>query len=176
MARCIVPVLLVLTATASFVSLHPRTRPILAHLAARLRAGDPDERYRLAERYFQAADFEKAEIECEQALRRNPTHHPTHALLLELRFIKGRPGPYPTWIPDYRGFNDPVQIALADVEAALGRGDQLLETGDPEGATREFRRILEYAKWLPIGVEVETRRKQAREGLARIADLRSGGD
>src|SRR5438876_10244700 len=39
-----------------------------------------DEHYRLAERYFQAGDFEKSALECEKAIQINGNHAPARAL------------------------------------------------------------------------------------------------
>src|ERR1051325_1370618 len=44
------------------------------------KASQADEHYRLAERYFQAGDFEKAEIECQKALQLSANHAPSRAL------------------------------------------------------------------------------------------------
>jgi tetratricopeptide (TPR) repeat protein len=49
-----------------------------------------DEHYRLAERYYQAGDFEKATLECEKALQLNSSHAPSKALFHEIQFIIGR--------------------------------------------------------------------------------------
>src|SRR5437667_6980616 len=50
----------------------------------------PERLYQQAERQFTAGDFEKAELSCEKALKREPHHAPARALLMEVRFMLGR--------------------------------------------------------------------------------------
>ena len=46
-----------------------------------------DEHYRLAERYFQAVDYEHASEQCQKAIETHPEHLPARALLQEIQFI-----------------------------------------------------------------------------------------
>src|SRR5258706_9001377 len=54
------------------------------------KASQADEHYRLAERYYQAADFEKAVLECQKALQLSQNHAPARALFTEVQFILGQ--------------------------------------------------------------------------------------
>src|SRR5579862_8680868 len=54
------------------------------------KASQADEHYRLAERYYTAGDFEKAEIECQKALELSSNHAPARALYTEVQFILGK--------------------------------------------------------------------------------------
>jgi tetratricopeptide (TPR) repeat protein len=57
---------------------------------------------------------------------------------------------------------------MVEIDNAMERGKRLRASGDREAAEREFRKILEYAKWMPTGVELETRRRQAEEMLGHV--------
>ncbi len=139
------------------------------------KASQADEHYRLAERYFQSGDFEKAELECEKALKLNPNHAPANSLCLEVRFILGRGGATPQSAEYDRYMKEALvrhQQVLLEVDQAHARGTRAYNRGDYEAAEREFRTILEYAKWMPTGVELETRRKQALDMLDRTKEAR----
>lgn len=129
-----------------------------------------DEHYRLAERYYQAGDFEKATIECEKALQLSPNHAPSRALFMEVQFILGQgkvtpeAGIYDKYMKEALVRH---QQTMVEIETAQSRGTRSFNLGDYEAAEREFRKILEYAKWLPTGVELESRRKAALDMLDR---------
>jgi len=177
MIRWIAPLLLVLAAASAFFALHPKARPALARL---LQRGDPDEQYRLAERYYQAWDLEKAEELCVRALRRSPDHVPSRALLRETRFALGRPEVRATLSPPGNTLRVPFPSGALDglheMEAAHRRGHAALQRGDGVEAEREFRRVLELARRLPTGIEVETYRRTAEERLERLAAGDRRGD
>src|SRR6185436_14442617 len=54
------------------------------------KASQADEHYRLAERYYQAGDFEKSVLECQKAIQLNANHAPAKALFTEVQFILGQ--------------------------------------------------------------------------------------
>ena len=134
-----------------------------------------DEHYRLAERYYQAGDFEKAELECEKALKLNPSHPGANALFLEVQFLLGRGKATPV-SQEMAKYREQAlvrhQQVLLEVDQAHARGVRAYNRGDYDAAEREFRTILEYAKWMPTGVELETRRKQALDMLERTKEAR----
>ncbi len=129
-----------------------------------------DEHYRQAERYLQAGDFEKAEHASGEALRLDPGHAGANALFLENQFILGRGKATPP-SEDMALYRQHAlvrhQQVLLEVDQAQARGMRAYERGDLAGADREFRTILEYAKWMPAGAELETRRKDALDMLNR---------
>ncbi len=125
------------------------------------KASQADEHYRLAERHFQAGDFEKTELECEKALKINPSHAPANALFIEVQFILGRGRAMPA-SDEYDKYMKQAVVrheqTILEIDNAYARGISAYNLGEYGEAEREFRRILEYAKWMPTGVEVETRR------------------
>lgn len=137
------------------------------------RKNQADEHYRLAERCFQAADFEKALLECEKALKLNPGHAPASALHLELQFILGRGKVSPSH-EEYKRVLDAAivrhQSTLVELDNAVERGRRAYNLGDYEQAEREFQKIQEYGKWMPDGIELQTRLKQASEMLERTRE------
>lgn len=142
----------------------------------RIQGESPDACYLRAERYFQREDYEKSEWACRRALRLNPNHAPARALLMELEFMLGR-GRLAS-IVDYSRYMSgcgPIKHdqTLVEIDNALAKAVRLLEAVDFEGAGKEYRKVIEYAKWLPVGLELDRRRKVALEGLDRIATLRS---
>ena len=131
-------------------------------------AGVADEHYRLAEGRFQAGDYEGAEAECGKALAIDPRHAAAGALRLEVRFLLGR------------GQTEEARKAsvarrsqtLAEMDDAQARGVALTQAGDLDGAEREFRKILEYAKWMPRDAEFQSRREAAILHLERVQAAR----
>ena len=123
-----------------------------------------DEHYKLAERYYQAGDFEKAEMECEKALRLNPDHAAAHALFLEIQFVLRRSPTTPRG-DEYDKFIKQALVQhsqiLAEIDEAYARGVRAYNLGNYKDAEKQFRQILEYVKWMPSGVDLETRRRQA---------------
>ena len=138
-------------------------------------SGTADEHYRLAERYFQAGDFEKAALESNKAIQLNGNHAPARALKMEMEFNLGRgrvtssSGEYDNYLREALVRH---QQTLVEIDSALAGGQRQYNAGDYGSAEREFRKIVEYAKWMPTGVELETRRKQALEMLGRTRDAR----
>ena len=134
-----------------------------------------DEHYRLAERYFQAGDFEKAALECDKAIQINGNHAPARALKMEVEFNLGR-GRVTTTSKEYDDYLREAlvrhQQTLVEIDNAMATGQRQYNAGDYDKAEREFRKILEYAKWMPTGIELETRRKQALDMLDRTKEAR----
>lgn len=134
-----------------------------------------DEHYRLAERSFQAGDFSRCEVECEKALKLAPGHAPANALWLEVQFILGRG----RQTPQTEEYDKYMKLAVVrheqtilEISNAFNRGTSSYNMGDYDAAEREFRKILEYAKWMPTGVELESRRRQALDMLERTKESR----
>ena len=123
-----------------------------------------DEHYKLAERYYQAGDFEKAEMECEKALRLNTDHAAAHALFLEIQFILRRSPTTPRG-DEYDKYVKQALVqhsqVLAEIDQAYARGVRAYNLANYKEAEDQFRQILEYVKWMPSGAELETRRRQA---------------
>jgi len=129
-----------------------------------------DEHYKLAERYYSSGDFDKAEAECQKALSLNSNHGAAQALLVQVQFALGKG----KVTPQSQEFEDIIRIAsvrqqqtLMEIRDAMENGVRSYNMGNYDDAERHFRRILEYAKWLPTGVELETQRRQAAELLDR---------
>jgi Flp pilus assembly secretin CpaC/tetratricopeptide (TPR) repeat protein len=127
-----------------------------------------DEHYRLAERYYQAGDFEKSTLECQKALQLTPNHAPARALYTEVQFILGQGKATPA-TAEYDKFMSEAlvrhQQLLIEIDNAFERGKRDYNLGEYEQAEREFRRILEFSKWMPTGIELESRRKSALDML-----------
>ena len=128
-------------------------------------------KYRFAERTYQAGDFEKAEVACRRALEWDPSHAPARALFMEVQFILGRGRAFAA---PYMGGPQVISHpqSLIEIDQAFARADQALGVGDAEAAGRELRKILEFAKWMPTGVEVAARAKRASEGLKNLSARR----
>lgn len=169
MARCIL-LLLLLAAAGAIIGHHRGWRERIADARITL-FGWPTERlYRQAEREYQAADFERAELTCRKVLARDPNHAPARALLMEVEFLLGKgkaasPLDYSPHVTTSRFIS--AQILL-EIENALVRADRLMHDGDREAAGRELRKILEYAKWLPDGAELQRKTDGARSGIALL--------
>src|SRR5262245_2467220 len=107
---------------------------------ARLRPSTVDDRYRLAERYFQAGDFEKSQRECQRALQMRPGHAPANALLTEVSFILGQGS-----VTLHSTQTDPYmtgcivrhQQLLIEIDNALARAERDRVMGDREAVLRE---------------------------------------
>ncbi len=144
-----------------------------SYAAARLRweiwrlERNPDERYRLAERTYQAGDYGKARLCCMAVLQREPSHAPANALRAEVEFILGMGSTFPQ-VDSNKYFIDSMGVvakAMEEIDVSFARADRALADGDPAVAERDLRKILEYAKWLPTGVEIASRTKRAKERL-----------
>ncbi len=138
-----------------------------------------DEHYRLAERYYTAGDFEKATIECQKALQLSPNHAPARALFTEVQFILGQGKATPV-IEEYDKFMKEAlvrhQQLLIEIDNAYERGKRDYNMGEYDQAEREFRKILEFSKWMPTGVELETRRKSALDMLEHTRESKRQKD
>lgn len=120
--------------------------------------------YARAERLYQAGDFEKALLLCERELRRSPADAPLRALYTELQFLLGGevvPGAYDKHFIRNLGVGDSAR-ALAEIDDAFARAER---TGDE----REWRKILEYAKWMPYDADIRCRADQARACLEDVS-------
>jgi tetratricopeptide (TPR) repeat protein len=129
-----------------------------------------EEHYRLALRYYDSGDFEKAEAECAKALSLNPNYGASHALMLEVQFALGKGKVKPQSLE----FETIIQMATArqqqvifEVRDAMDKGIRDYNLGKYDDAERQFRTIIEYAKWLPSGTGIDVQRKQASEMLEK---------
>ncbi len=132
-----------------------------------------DDHYRLAERYYQAGKFDEATIECEKALRIDPSHAPSKALYHEIQFVMGRAPATPQSFEYDRFMKEAIvrhQQTLIEVDAAFEKAKRAYRRGDYTDAARELLRIQEAAKWLSAGVEMETRRRAAQDLLERTVE------
>jgi tetratricopeptide (TPR) repeat protein len=133
-----------------------------------------DEHYRLAERYYQAGDYEKTTQECQKALSLRPNHAPSKALFMEVQFILGQ-GKVTPESDQYDKYMKEALLrhsqTLLEIDSALKKGQDEYNRGEFDQAGREFRRILEFAKWMPTGIELESRRKTALEMLDRTREV-----
>src|SRR5262245_43149892 len=134
------------------------------------KSAQSEEHYRLALRYYDAGEFEKAEQECQKALSLNPEHGPSHALMIEVQFALGKG----RVTPQSAEFDEIIKTATArqqavifEIREAMENGVRSYNLGNYDDAERHFRTILEYAKWLPTGVELEKQREHAADLLER---------
>jgi type II secretory pathway component GspD/PulD (secretin)/tetratricopeptide (TPR) repeat protein len=139
------------------------------------KSSQADEHYRLAERHYVAGDFEKASQEAEKAVQLNANHAPARALQMEVQFILGRGRATPASEEHDKYVKESLvrhQQVLVEIDQAYERGTRAYNLGEYEQAEREFRKILEFAKWMPTGIDLETRRKGALEMLDRTKESR----
>jgi len=129
-----------------------------------------EEHYGLALRYYDSGDFEKSESECAKALSLNPSHGASHALMLEVQFALGKGKVKPQSLE----FETTIQMATArqqqvifEVREAMDKGIRDYNLGKYDDAERQFRTVIEYAKWLPSGAGIDAQRKQASEMLEK---------
>src|SRR5262245_39832674 len=97
------------------------------------KASQADEHYRLAERYYQAGDFEKAELECEKAIQINPNHAAAQALVTEVRFILGKGGATPASREYDKYMQEAIvrhQQTLVEIDNAHARGTRHYNRGE----------------------------------------------
>ena len=143
------------------------------------KASQADEHYRLAERYYQAGDFEKSVLECQKAIQLNANHAPARALFTEVQFILGQGRATPA-SKEYDDFMREAlvrhQQLLIEIDNAYERGKRDYNLGEYDQAEREFRKILEFSKWMPTGVELETRRKSALDMLEHTKEAKRQKD
>ena len=123
-----------------------------------------------AEFHYERRDVEKARTFAEAARRVDPGHAGAFALLCELDLVAGR-----SEIRTCLGREAGAWTAhgsLIEIDAAHARGTQAFQRGDLTAAETECRKILEYAKWVPMGAELNSRCRQAQELLDRIEKRR----
>jgi Ca-activated chloride channel family protein len=129
-----------------------------------------EEHYRLAERYYQSGDFEKSTLETQKALQASPNHAPSRALYTENQFVLGQGKAIPSTLEYDQFMSESLvrhQQLLIEIDNAFERGKRNYSQGDLGQAEREFRTILECAKWMPTGIELEARRRAALDMLDR---------
>ncbi len=134
------------------------------------KAAQADEHYRLGERYYQSGDFERAQIECQKAIQLKADHASALALATEIEFIIGRgvATAKSQIIQDMlRKTVVQHQQTILEIDDKLSNGVRAYNAGYYQEAEENFRTVLEYAKWLPTGPDLETRRKQAADMLEK---------
>lgn len=132
-----------------------------------------DAHYRLGERYYQAGDFEKAIFECEKAIRIDPGHAPAKALFMEVQFLLGRARATPSSLEYERYMKESIvrhQQTLIELDNALATASRALNQGDYSGAAKELLKVQETSKWMPSGLELQARQKQAHELMRRTVE------
>ncbi|HKS16787.1 MAG TPA: hypothetical protein VJU16_05705, partial [Planctomycetota bacterium] len=97
-------------------------------------------------------------------------HGASHALMLEVQFALGKGRVTPQSLE----FEAIIQMAAAkqqqvifEIRESMDNGIRSYNLGNYDDAERHFRTILEYAKWLPTGVELERQRQHAADLLER---------
>lgn len=121
-----------------------------------------DALFECAELAYGKNDLPKARAFAEAALRCRPRQAGARALLQELDFIEKRPAVELAGLPAGAG-------SLVEIDVTYDRATRAFNEGDWAAAEAGYRRIVEYAKWLPTGVELESRRKLAQDMLDRMA-------
>lgn len=129
-----------------------------------------DEHYRLAEKHFENAQFDQAEVEVERALGLKPDHMGAQALRSNLQIVTGR-APVTPQDSAVRKFMDEqraiVQETLKEIHNAHQRGLRHYNDGQFGDAEDQFKLILQYVRWLPMNVDLEQYRVQAQDMLAK---------
>src|SRR2546428_257433 len=69
--------------------------------------------------------------------------------------------------PERRAAGARQEQVILKIRTGMENGLRSYNLGNYDDAELQFRRILEYAKWLPTGVELETQRRQAADLLER---------
>jgi hypothetical protein len=73
--------------------------------------------------------------------------------------------------PDYSPYMKEAlvrhQQLNVELDNAHERGKRAYNQGDYAGAEREYRKIIEMSKWMPKGIEIDARRREAVEMLGR---------
>ena len=134
-----------------------------------------DDHYILAERHFQAGDFTQCEQECQKALDLNPNYRQAKALWLESQFLQGKGvaihGPEgEVWLK--KSLPIGMMQMLIEIEQAHHRGQRAFNLGEYGTAEREFRKVLEYTKWVPDSARMEARRQTALKMLEQTKEAR----
>ncbi|HEU4338688.1 MAG TPA: VIT domain-containing protein, partial [Planctomycetota bacterium] len=136
------------------------------------RQAQSDEHYRLAIRFYDSGEFEKAENECQKALSLNGNHGAAHALMLEVQFALGKGRVTPQSLE----FEQIIQMSHArqqqvifEIREAMDNGNRAFNQGNLGDAERHFRTIIEYSKWLPKSDALEAQRRQAAEMLGKFS-------
>ena len=127
-----------------------------------------EDHFRLAERYNQARDYEKAEVACRNSLRLNPAHARARELLETVQIVKALQ--VSSLDLHRRGKCNLMEMfeSLARVEMNnfLSAADRFATEGEVDKAEMEYRKVLEYAKWMPTSVEIDEKIERAHLGLA----------
>ena len=139
-----------------------------------------DEHYQLAERYFQAARFEQADLEVNQSLKLDPNHLGARALWEDVQVALGKG----VVTPQHKQIQQALDLerarrqqTLIEMGDAYNRGLRAFNEADYGAAEAEFRTIIEYIKWLPYDLALEEYRTMALKmldqtrGAARVAEI-----
>jgi hypothetical protein len=202
MARWIIPFALVLASAASFVAVHPRARSeslrLLSRNGSALFGPTADELHWRALVHAARGEQAAAEALCREALQAMPAHAPSRTLLAQMRYQEERLNAILVtcgWSPPWRPNRSPAALlvelslgggrdasagrqaahlcyGLPEIAAVYERGVRLWEAGSPDAAETEFRRILEFAKWLPEGVELDEACARAEEMIVLLRAAR----
>lgn len=123
-----------------------------------------DVHYGRAEELYRVGDFERAAGECDRALQLAPDHGAARELRWEIQWMLSQDlAPMaPHKAPGAR-----CGRAILEIDELLRRGHRAYPD-DPERSAREFRRVLEYAKWLPDSPELRARTARARNSLVYV--------
>jgi Ca-activated chloride channel family protein len=134
-------------------------------VAEQQKASQADEHYRLAERFYTAGDFEKAEIESQKAIQLSSDHAPARALNTEIQFMLGKGKATPS-SGEYDRFMKQGLVGQPNLQEEIDRtlvaGERLKAAGDLAGAERELRKVRELSKWMPSAPGWESRAQKAQ--------------
>jgi hypothetical protein len=165
---------IVLAATLGVAIIPPTSRRRLGAALTQARwkflGIDPDAHYRRAERYYEAGNFEGSRRACGEALRLRPDHAPARALFTEVEFILGQGettllgAAFERFMHVQRASEDP----LLDMDQSLIKAEQFVWAGELGRAAQEYRKVLEYGKWVPASLEVGARTERATAALALL--------
>ena len=167
-------ILVFLAAAGTVCSLHRGARGRigggLSDVRIRIFGAGADDHYRLAERYYVAGDYEKAVVSCERALKAGPFHRHASELRNELRFLLGS-GSSTQGLECFSWQRAPSPSAqtLIEIDRCLDSAERFRQLGEEENACRQFWKVLEFVKWMPVCVEAERMSDRARRGLANLA-------
>lgn len=113
---------------------------------------------RLAQDHYRNRNYEQAIIEADRAVKFDPENVSAKILLQELKVLLGKATPQdlPAQVKRFYYEDDAQrQKQITEVQNAFSRGRTAYNTGNYDQAERDFRYILEVAKYLPFSIDLE---------------------
>jgi tetratricopeptide (TPR) repeat protein len=124
----------------------------------------------LARRQYEAAELEVAAENLKLALRYDPGHREAETLLEQVQGLLGQQPDRVHTFFDWAVQERKVSIEQRQIEIRnlIAQGRTAYAAGDYAAARDKFETALRLIDWMPYGVELETERMAATEGLQRV--------